>query len=131
MKTKNIFLFTLFFIPILMFSQKVKIKKGIVYVDKKEYLKVDCSFICEENSIYNLDGKELIFIMTKGDPNSSKEVYDKIKFLGTGKSIESKKTLKGFIKLLYNNKVITESGELNEVEVDKLVEKYKNLVTGY
>lgn len=110
-------------------AQKVKIKKGIAYVDGKEYLKPSkCGLFQSECSISNLKGEEIIYIKSLENPRATGS-YFQVTFLGMDTKIEIQKTMKPFIKLLYTHNVVDENGALVEEKVKLLYEKYGNEIS--
>lgn len=122
---KTIFFFLI--ISINLYGQNVKIKKDIAYVNDKEYLKFEnCGAFSDTCSIKNLNNEEIIFITVDKVPRDTRYTYDKVKFLGFDKTIESRESRKDLVKIFYINKVVDENGNLNEDSVNKVVEKYGN-----
>nr|WP_294777313.1 hypothetical protein [uncultured Flavobacterium sp.] len=126
-------LFTILFlmISVASFSQKVKLKKGDVLVDEKQWLKYKKDVF--DYSIMNLKGDEIIFIkyVVRGPNNQvfSKEGepnYYQVSFLGLNKKVEIRKFDKDILEILYSGKVVNEDGTLNNEKIDILVEKYGN-----
>ncbi|MFN3967360.1 hypothetical protein [Flavobacterium sp.] len=126
-------LFTVLFLLISLasFSQKIKLKKGDVLVDEKEWLKYKKDVF--DYSILNLKGDEIIFIkyVVRGPNNQvfSKEGepnYYQISFLGLNKKVEIRRFEKDILEILYSAKVVNEDGTLNPEKVETLVEKYGN-----
>ena len=126
---KRFFTVLVLFISFLGFSQKVKLKKEEVLVDKVLWLKYK-----EENSfdysIINLKGDEIIYIKyVKRGPSSmvfskeGKPNYYVISFLGLNKKIEIRNFVEDIMTTIYNSKVVNEDGMLNEGKVNILVEK--------
>ena len=116
------------------FSQKIKLKKGEVLVNKELWLKYEnCGALSQFCSLLNLEGEELIFVKffsveggTRRTKANSKGTihYQEIVFLGLDKTIEVQETQKSILKLLYNGKVINEDGSLDKENVSRMVEKY-------
>lgn len=111
------------------FSQKVKLKKGEVLLDKAVWLKYQeaNSF---DYSIYNLNGDEIIYIKyVKRGPNNmvfsreGKPNYYVISFLGLNKKIEIRNFVESIMTTIRDSKVVNEDGTLNEAKVNILVEK--------
>lgn len=130
MKLKSV-LFLMAFIAIgtTVNAQEVKIKKEIASIDGKEYVRVgDCGMFATECSIRNLEGDELISIKSFKDPRTP-GTYFQLTFVGLDIKIELKKTIKPLIKLLYENKVVTEEGKLQPERVKVLFEKYGNQIS--
>lgn len=115
------------------FSQKIKLKKGIIYVDKKEYLKSDEDKIVKGNYIIStLEGEKLFYL--KGNLyKDPKEIDYKYNPEGTVYYYEvwaidlSKKYFEIYpagclmgcyrpeevIKAFYNGEVISNEGNIN------------------
>ena len=127
---------TVLFLSISLFgySQKVKLKKGEVLVDDVVWMNyLECGSFDSTCSLLNKNKEEIIFFKfinidgaepsTPSNPHGTLN-YVEVKFLGFNKSFEIRKTQKDIIQLLYNSKVLTESGELDQDKAAILVEKY-------
>lgn len=123
MKTKFSFFLFLFF-NTLLFSQKLEIKKDIVYVDGKECLKIISS---DPNNIAiaDLEGKEIIFLKFIHDSKYA-SLYNKITFLEQNLQLTSKSYI--FNKRLLLKKLV-ESNVLNNCKLDP--DKVKTFVLKY
>ena len=111
------------------FSQKIKLKKEEVLVDKTVWLKYKeaNSF---DYSIYNLNGDEIIYIKyVKRGPNNmvfskeGKPNYYVISFLGLKKKIEIRNFVESIMTTIHDSKAVNEDGTLNEEKVNIIVEK--------
>lgn len=114
-------------------AQKVKLKKGDVFVDEVQWLKYDgCGGWDNVCSLINANGDEIVFIKfiqsepstnmlfnKYGDPN-----YYEVSFLGLNRKIEIREFFKEIIQILYNGKVVSADGTLDEDKVNRMVEKY-------
>lgn len=113
------------------YSQKVKIKKNVVYVDDVQYVKTsERGMLSDSFSLFSLNGdKEIIFVLdvppqTEGDIKYPYYHY-LVKFIGTDKEIRfGDNRVKKLIKELYKSKVITDDG-LNMEKLDIFIEKYR------
>ena len=131
---KNLILLLLFFLSFsVMSAQKIKMKNGIVYVDKKESLKYD------KNGFYTLDGVRLFTIKrvkakvpsdlhSDGMSRNIEIVYTKVKFsmfdLEFETDIREKKLIRGF----YREKVINQKGLIDESKAWEFVRlRHKNM----
>lgn len=109
------------------FAQKVKIKKDIVYVDGKKYVKAERE--SGNMSIYSLneDEEELVFIkLYDPTPNNKtrNDSYYIVRFIEANVEVEiSGKSRKGIIKMLYKGKVIKD-GEIDQKRLKSFVSKY-------
>ncbi|HEX8563928.1 MAG TPA: hypothetical protein VF676_13205 [Flavobacterium sp.] len=131
---RNTFILLALLISTCSFAQKIKLKDGIVTVDGVAWIKyTDCGTFDNTCSLLNQNGDELIFFKSIGvegaepvSPSNPKGTlsYTEVKFLGHNKSFEIQKSQKNIIQLLYNAKVIDDSGELDEENAGRLVEKY-------
>ena len=120
---KTLYLVVAFLITNSLFSQEIKIKKDVVYVDGKECLKIDGD--ANNVSFYDLEGNEIIFL--KFIHNSKYgEIYNKITFLKQKKSFTSKSyifTKNLLIKKLINDKTLIDC-QLDDEKVENFVMKY-------
>lgn len=108
------------------FSQKIKIKDNIAYVDEVAYLKVsDCGMYKEDCSISTLDGKEIIAI-ERLQNQTKPGIYLKLMFKGLNTTIEVRKTMKQIVEILYKNNAVDKEGNLVAEQVKLLQEKYGN-----
>jgi len=131
MKMKKIILLFILLMSIgLVQAQKIKFKKGIVYIDGKECLKYDST---DPNNveISNLDDTQTIFlkfIRTGKGPNDG--LYTKVTFVEQNKSLTSQSyifTKKLLVKKLIKNGVL-KNGEFNPAKIDKFIMRYDEKV---
>ena len=130
---KNILLLILFLsITGIINAQKVKLKKGIVYIDGNETLKYEKSFQDSELLLFPLDGEEEI-IFIKYDDNGTRgynlmsDDFIKIHFIKQDLKLESgshAEFWKQIIKWMYQNKIFNVDGTLNDEKVKKFVDRY-------
>jgi len=116
------------------FSQKIKLKKGEVFVDDVVWLKYkECGSFDTTCSLYNNQNEEIIFFKWISVPgvepitNYNKDGalrYVEIVFVGEKMKIELQNTQKGCLEILYNAGVVNSDGTLNSEKVDRMVEKY-------
>lgn len=130
----NLTLFVLFF-SFAVFSQKIKIKKGTVFVDGEEtmYIKPDGTLTNEVSYFFMGSEEEFLFTtyLDYSDPSEISSAnpkglvrYIEMNFIGLNKKFEiSTRGRKNVVKFLLDNHVIVE-GKINEKAVDKLVMKY-------
>lgn len=129
MKLKSVLFLAAFAIGTTVNAQEVKIKKEIASIDGKEYVRVgDCGMFAKECFISNLEGEQLILIKPLEDPKIL-GTYFQVTFLETNTKVEIKKTIKPFIKMLHENKIVTEEGKLNLERVKVFSEKYGNRIS--
>lgn len=129
MKLKSVLFLMFFAIGTTVNAQEVKIKKEIASIDGKEYVRVgDCGMFAKECFISNLEGDQLILIKPMEDLRTL-GTYFQVTFIESGTKVEIKKTIKPFIKMLYENKIVTEDGKLNPQRVKTFSEKYGNQIS--
>lgn len=130
---KNRILFILLFSCISTISaQKVKLKKGIVYVDGNEVLKYEKKFQDSELLLFPLhEDDEIIFI--KYDDNGTSgygytsDDFIKIHFIKQNLKLESgshAEFWKQIIKWMYANNIFNSNRTLNDEKVAKFVDRY-------
>ena len=120
---KTLFILLLTFSVGLVHAQKVKFKKGKVFVDGKECLAYDSS---NPNNVEltSLDDEQTVilqFIRPESEP-----MYTKITFLEQKKSFTSRSyifTKKNLVKKLISAKVLVDC-QFNEDKIDKFVRRY-------
>lgn len=113
-------------------AQKIKIKKGIVYLNETAILKSDSS--PSSYSLYDLNGNEIIFIRFSVRSQLTQLDHDEIKFLTERVTIETtqddytglsrKQTVSNIIKWLLKEKVLTSKGKVNAKQLDVFHYKY-------
>lgn len=114
-------------------SQKVKLKKGIVYIDAVAKHKIKTEAVSEVTISNIQSDKEEIFafykdyknsdLITKSNPEG-KVRWIEITFLDFNKKVEiSSRGRKGIIKFLISNKVYV-NGIIDEKAIDKIITKY-------
>jgi hypothetical protein len=107
-------------------AQKVKLKKGIVSIDKEECLKYDSE---DSNNfvLMNMDESQTIFLKyIRTGVGANGGLYTKIIFSEQEKSLTSKSyifTKKMLINKLLSSGVISEC-EFDESKIDKFIQRY-------
>jgi len=107
-------------------AQKIKIKKGVIYVDGESCLTTEGYPV--NTSFYDLDGDEIIFM--KYLENTKGETYAKVTFLDQKLSLTSKSivfTRKMLLRRLLASKVI-ENCKLNPEKVERFILKFDEQV---
>jgi hypothetical protein len=144
---KIILIFSFVFFGFNANAQKVKIKKGTAYVDKKEYLKFDdCGTFSESCTIMNLEEEEVIVLQYHSfekpnpiprNPKSKApyqsmvtESYAELRFLDIELECEIQLTKKKLVKALYKSKVFNEDGSINKENAKKFARKHHRNVSG-
>ncbi len=106
-------------------AQKVKIKKGIAYIDGEEYVKVEKE--SGNMSIYSLtDDDEIVYIKYYDPTPSNKQNHDSyhiVRFIEHDVEVELDETRNKIIKMLYKGKVI-QNGEIDKERLKNFVSKY-------
>ena len=115
------------------YSQKVKIKKGMVSVDKAPFAQLEINkkniFGIQDATIKSLDGKPILNVKNKYLETNFEGFYRWIALnFESGEEVhipyaELHPTKKPIIKFLYNNEIITD-GAMNAEAVQRLKEKY-------
>lgn len=126
MKKKSTVLLLL--LSILGFSQDIKLKKGIVYIDGQECLKYET----EGNNVsfQNLDGDDIIAIQYLRPDGTQESLYNKVIFLEYQQELTSKDyiyTKKSLVERLLKSKVL-ENCTLNEEKLQSFILKYDEKV---
>lgn len=132
-------LFTFIGICVLAHAQKVQIKSDVVYVDKKEYLKINDSY--GKDLLTTLSGKEFASVSwesfdvpnpARNNPNNPqahqypatiKKWYAVVTFLDFDLAFETDITKKQLFEALYENKVVDEQGTVSEENARLLAKK--------
>lgn len=124
MKIKHLFaaLLCMTFINVIQ-AQKIKIKKGVIYVVDEKCLTTDGDPV--NISFYDLEGEEIVFMKYLDDKYDG-DTYVKVTFLDQKLSFTSKSyifTRKMLIKRLLETKTI-ENCKLNQDKVERFILKY-------
>ncbi|WP_452232512.1 hypothetical protein [Lacinutrix sp. MEBiC02595] len=127
MKLKHILTVLILMLSIsMMQAQKIKIKKGVIYVDGTECLSTEGYPV--KTSFYDLDGEEIIFM--KYLETKRGESYAKVTFLDEKLSLTSKSiifTRKMLLRRLLASKVI-ENCKLNPDKIARFILKFDEQV---
>lgn len=118
--------FLLMFAMNIMQAQKIKIKKGVIYVDGENCLSTEGYPV--NTSFYDTDGEEIIFM--KYLETKKGETYAKVTFLDQKLSLTSKSivfTRKMLLRRLLASKVI-ENCKLNPEKVERFILKFDEQV---
>jgi len=126
MKTK-LTIILLLFLSTAAFAQKIKLKKGIIYVNKKEVLSYEKKSYGNEFVIYELGTKNEL-IIDIFNPNGN---YQKIFFPNQKKSMEMRPKYwnKSLIKWFIEQGILDVNGNFNKDKVDIFIEKYDEKIT--
>ncbi|WP_420573567.1 hypothetical protein [Kordia sp.] len=131
-------LFILFFLAIgFSHAQKIKIKKGIVYLDEVAILKSDARKTT--HSLYDLDGNEILFIRFSVRSQLSDLQHNEFKFLKQRITVETtdydytslsyKQTIINIIEWLLQEKVLTTNGKINPGKIELFHYKYDEAIS--
>jgi hypothetical protein len=116
----------------LIFSQKVKIKKDIIYIDSKEWLLVENDTF--DYSVFDKNKNEIIFIKYMRQNTSDSMLFNRsgrpnyylVKFIGTNKSFEIRELPEDILKIIYKSNIVNPDFTINLDKLNTLVEKYGN-----
>lgn len=104
-------------------AQKVKLKKGVVYVDDAECLKQEGKLV-PGYTFSSLAGDELFYV---GSANDGRNPYWRLTFLKEKKSISYRATFptnKALITKLVSEGVLVDCATINYDKVDTFIAKY-------
>ena len=115
-------------------TQKVKKKGNIIFIDKKEYVKLENDKV-NPGSFYitNLKGEKLIYVkaqnyidprfQTKGNPTGRIGYWEICNSIGDTIRFEYASTKKKICKLFFNEGIINADGTLNRDKLNNLSKK--------
>ncbi|SEC46002.1 hypothetical protein SAMN04489761_3054 [Tenacibaculum sp. MAR_2009_124] len=132
---KKLILLLLFITTSICYSQKIKIKKNKVLVDKKEYMQCEKENTYETFGIYlselNSDEQKIKITIHSNETHMYlDDDYAKISFLTKGTQAEIKsRSLKNMVKLLIKNKVLTSDGKIDEEKIELFIKNYDENIT--
>lgn len=133
---KKVLLFTFIIFSFFAFGQKVKIKKGEVFIDDKLIYRVEDTG--SSTIVSDLKGNEIVAILrTTYEVPKNRPLYGNerstwtnsiftVRFLKNGKELLTDIAEKEIIKNLYKSNIVDEDGELDDEKVDVFVNKYNN-----
>ena len=127
---KSILTTLLSLITMLCFSQEVKFKKDIIFVDKKEFLSFEKggTFGAVSYDLHELVSKKRIITLVYNNGGTHMELsddYTQIKFITTGVKAEiSGGDLRQVIKILLKNEVLTAGGTIDESKIELFIKNY-------
>lgn len=109
---------------VVLFSQDIKFKKGIVYIDGQECLKYET----EGNNVsfQNLEGDDIIAIQYLRPDGTQESLYNKVIFLEYQQELTSKNyiyTKKSLVERLLKSKAL-DNCTLNEEKLQSFILKY-------
>ncbi|WP_425659553.1 hypothetical protein [Tenacibaculum ascidiaceicola] len=120
----------------LIFSQKIKFKKGKILVDGKEILKYEKRGFGTEITFYSLDNNDEVanmFQEDNGTHNYLDDDYKKMFFAKDEIWVESSRVRargwKYMVKLLLENNVLDNEGNINSKNLKKFAKKYDENIT--
>jgi hypothetical protein len=114
----------------LCFSQEVKFKKDIIFLDKKEFLSFEKggTFGAVSYDLHELVSKKRIITLVYNNGGTHMELsddYTQIKFITTGVKAEiSGGDLRQVIKILLKNEVLTAGGTIDESKIELFIKNY-------
>ena len=127
---KSILTTLLILMAMLCFSQEVKFKKDIIFVDKKEFLSFEKggTFGAVSYDLHELVSKKRIITLVYNNGGTHMELsddYTQIKFITTGVKAEiSGGDLRQAIKILLKNEVLTANGTIDESKIELFIKNY-------
>lgn len=127
---KSILTTLLTLMAMLCFSQEVKFKKDIIFVDKKEFLSFEKggTFGAVSYDLHELVSKKRIITLIYNNGGTHMELsddYTQIKFITTGVKAEiSGGDLRQAIKILLKNEVLTADGTIDESKIELFIKNY-------
>jgi hypothetical protein len=127
---KSILTTLLTLMAMLCFSQEVKFKKDIIFVDKKEFLSFEKggTFGAVSYDLHELVSKKRIITLVYNNGGTHMELsddYTQIKFITTGVKAEiSGGDLRQAIKILLKNEVLTAGGTIDESKIELFIKNY-------
>ena len=127
---KSILTTLLSLMTMLCFSQEVKFKKNIIFVDKKEFLSFEKggTFGAVSYDLHELVSKKRIITLVYNNGGTHMELsddYTQIKFITTGVKAEiSGGDLRQIIKILLKNEVLTAGGTIDESKIELFIKNY-------
>ncbi len=127
---KSILTTLLSLMTLLCFSQEVKFKKDIIFVDKKEFLSFEKggTFGAVSYDLHELVSKKRIITLVYNNGGTHMELsddYTQIKFITTGVKAEiSGGDLRQAIKILLKNEVLTADGTIDESKIELFIKNY-------
>ncbi len=120
---------------LLCFSQEVKFKKDIIFVDKKEFLSFEKggTFGAVSYDLHELVSKKRIITLVYNNGGTHMELsddYTQIKFITTGVKAEiSGGDLRQAIKILLKNEVLTADGTIDESKIELFIKNYDETIS--
>jgi len=127
---KSILTTLLSLMTMLCFSQEVKFKKDIIFVDKKEFLSFEKggTFGAVSYDLHELVSKKRIITLVYNNGGTHMELsddYTQIKFITTGVKAEiSGGDLRQVIKKLLKNEVLKAGGTIDESKIELFIKNY-------
>jgi hypothetical protein len=127
---KSILTTLLSLMTMLCFSQEVKFKKNIIFVDKKEFLSFEKggTFGAVSYDLHELVSKKRIITLVYNNGGTHMELsddYTQIKFITTGVKAEiSGGDLRQVIKILLKNEVLKAGGTIDESKIELFIKNY-------
>ncbi|MEY8847288.1 hypothetical protein AB9K26_00610 [Psychroserpens sp. XS_ASV72] len=137
MKLKNILLLTLVLISMATVSaQKIKLKKGFVFIDNEKVFEFEKRAAASEFSLYTI-GKEqeILFILRNNNETIGygDDDFNQIIFIKDNRKLETASlrgySFKYFIQKLISEKVLDIEGNIDSNKLDTFFSKYDEQIT--
>ncbi|UUC44428.1 hypothetical protein [Flavobacterium cerinum] len=117
------------------FSQNIKLKKGKILIEGKEFLSCEKggAFGAVAYELSELNTNKRIITLVQNDGGTHMEIsddYTQIKFLTKGERAEIRGgNIYNAIKLLLKNGVLTPEGTLDESQIDLFIKNYDEKIS--
>lgn len=116
-------------------AQKIKLKKGIVYIDEQATFAFERRAAATECSIYSLDkADEILFIKTdnRGTARYLDDDFKLITFIKSDKKVESKAlstySIKNILGRLLKGNVLDLKGNIDEDKLQAFITKHHQII---
>lgn len=132
--TRILFLITLsIFLSGNSFSQKIKMKKGTIYLDGEEFLTYEKRSSAMEFVVFELNSENELFtaIFYNGDKETRDDNIYRLIFTNSEKKMEYSRPYwnRSLISWLMEQKVLTAEGKINEEKIDIFIKKFDENLT--
>lgn len=115
------------------FAQKVKMKKGTIYLDGQEFLSYEKRSNGMEVVVFELNTEKELFtcIFYNGNKEIRDDNYYRLVFSESVKSMEYSQPYwnKSLIKWLLEQKVLTDDGKIDDEKIDIFIKKFDEKVS--
>ena len=128
-KIKLFFISSMLFCGTIVYSQDIKLKKDLILLDNKSVLNYKKTDMASKFQVYKIDSSEEILFINQQTIPDGNGLYWKFYFPIQNKFFYKKiiNSFKSEIKLMFEDKVIDEKGNINEDKLDLYINKYNEL----